>query len=161
MHPHVIGWWRARHERGHGHCHASAECGPGAGGGRGHGGPWAFAGGHDGPGFGVRRPLRFLAHKLDLNEKQAAQLAKIVDELKTERAQAAVDDRRSVAQLADAVSGESFDAEAAKQAGKRRVESTERVEAAVAKALGELHALLDAEQRETLSYLLRSGLLGI
>ena len=26
-------------------------------------------------GFGVRRPLRFLAHKLDLNEKQITELA--------------------------------------------------------------------------------------
>ena len=160
MHPHVIGWWRSRHERGHGHCHASSECGPG--GGRGHGGPpWAHAGGPEGPGFGVRRPLRFLSHKLDLNEKQSAQLAKIIDELKTERAQAAVDERRSVAGLADSVSGESFDANAASQAAKRRVESAERVAAAVEKALKEIHALLDAEQRETFAYLLRSGMLGI
>ena len=46
-------------------------------------------------GFGVRRPLRFLAHKLELDEKQITELARILDELKTERAQAAVDDRRT------------------------------------------------------------------
>ena len=36
-----------------------------------------------GGGFGVRRPLRFLAHKLELDEKQVVQLARILDELKT------------------------------------------------------------------------------
>ena len=50
-----------------------------------------------GGGFGVRRPLRFLAHKLDLDNDQVVQLARILDELKIERAQAAVDDRRALA----------------------------------------------------------------
>src|SRR5207244_3357986 len=45
-------------------------------------------------GFGVRRPLRFLAHKLDLDDRQVAALARILDALKTERAQAEVDRRR-------------------------------------------------------------------
>ena len=35
--------------------------------------------------FGVRRPLRFLAHKLDLDEKQITALMRILDEVKTER----------------------------------------------------------------------------
>ena len=61
-------------------------------------------------GFGVRRPLRFLAHKLDLDEKQITELARILDELKTERAQAAVDDRRALADFADSLAGEAFDA---------------------------------------------------
>jgi hypothetical protein len=38
-------------------------------------------------GFGVRRPLRFLAHRLELDEKQVAALAKVLDDLKIERAQ--------------------------------------------------------------------------
>src|SRR5262245_8462388 len=61
--------------------------------------PWAWGGSMPGDegfgpggGFGVRRPLRFLAHKLELDEQQVVQLARILDELKTERAQAAVDD---------------------------------------------------------------------
>jgi hypothetical protein len=45
--------------------------------------------------FGVRRPLRFLAYKLGLQESQVAELAKILDDVKTERAQAAVDHRRT------------------------------------------------------------------
>src|SRR5262245_562614 len=60
-------------------------------------------------GFGVRRPLRFLAHKLDLDDRQVAELARILDELKTERAQAEVDRRRTVSAFADALSGDAFD----------------------------------------------------
>jgi Spy/CpxP family protein refolding chaperone len=157
MHPSMIAWWRSHREAAHGHCHASAGFGHGHGG----GGPWSFGSHGDGGGFGVRRPLRFLIHKLELDEKQAAQLAKILDELKTERAQAAVDDRRSTAAFADAVQGEAFDQESAKVAAKRRAETAERVALAVEKALGEIHALLDAEQRETLAYLIRTGALGI
>src|SRR4029453_5507670 len=53
-------------------------------------GQFGFGGGA----FGVRRPLRFLAYKLGLEETQVSELAKILDEIKTERAQAAVDHRR-------------------------------------------------------------------
>src|SRR5262249_54025915 len=60
--------------------------------------------------FGVRRPLRFLAYKLELDEAQVTRLAQILDELKTERAQAAVDDRRTLSAFADAMAGASFDA---------------------------------------------------
>ena len=35
----------------------------------------------EGSAFGVRRPLRFLAHKLDLDEKQVTALVRILDEL--------------------------------------------------------------------------------
>src|SRR5437667_12835797 len=53
-------------------------------------------GGLGGGAFGVRRPLRFLAYKLGLNEAQVAEMARILNDLKTERAQAAVDDRRAL-----------------------------------------------------------------
>src|SRR5579871_5676656 len=68
--------------------------------------PWSGEEGFGGGGFGVRRPLRFLAHKLELDEKQIVQLARILDALKTERAQAAVDDRRALADFADALGGD-------------------------------------------------------
>ena len=78
-------------------------------------------------GLGVRRPLRFLAHKLDLNEAQITEFARILNDLKTERAQVDVDDRRSLADFADAVAGEAFDASKATSAGAtRRVESSYR-----------------------------------
>ena len=85
--------------------------------------------------FGVRRPLRFMAHKLDLDDKQVAQLARILDELKTERAQAAVDDRRTMGEFADGLSGETFDAAKAAAGADRRVESARRLRDAVLRAL--------------------------
>ncbi len=115
----------------------------------------------EGSAFGVRRPLRFLAHKLDLDDKQVAALVRILDELKTERAQAAVDDRRSLAEFADAVAGETFDAARAASAGERRVQSAARVRDTLIRALQEIHAILTPEQRERLSYMLRTGILTV
>jgi Spy/CpxP family protein refolding chaperone len=112
-------------------------------------------------GFGVRRPLRFLAHKLELNDEQIGKLAKILDELKTERAQAAVDDRRTVSDFADALGGEAFDAAKAVGAGDRRVASATKLRDAVIRALDQIHAMLSPEQRQRLAYLIRSGALGL
>lgn len=172
MHPAVIEWWKAR--RAHGGCgEASAECGPasyGRSGGpwrhdsderhAGHGGGGEGWGDGDGGGsFGVRRPLRFLAYKLELDDRQVAELARLLDELKTERAQAEVDRRRTLAAFADAVGKDPFDEARATEAGKLRVESAERLRQAVVTALRGIHALLDAEQREKLAYLIRTGTL--
>ncbi|NUP04496.1 MAG: Spy/CpxP family protein refolding chaperone [Polyangiaceae bacterium] len=180
MYPGFFGWWKrggcgpsagcgphdGAHMHGHGHgCgprgfgrHGGGPFGPGGGGPFAHGGPdWDAEGG----GFGVRRPLRFLAWKLELEEEQVAKLATILDDLKTERAQASVDNRRSVASFADAVAGDTFDAAKAKEAGDARVKSAEQLREAVVKALGEIHAILDGEQRKKLSYLLRTGTLSI
>ena len=99
----------------------------------GHGGGDEFGGGGA---FGVRRPLRFLAFKLDLDEAQVSELAKVLDELKTERAQAAVDDRRTTAAFADGVSAEVFDAAKAAEGGTLRVKAAERLRDAVIKAPG-------------------------
>ena len=65
--------------------------------------------GHSGvqtSGFGVRRPLRYMAHRLDLDDEQIDVLAGILNVLKTERAQARLDEQRSIAGIADAVEGE-------------------------------------------------------
>ena len=112
-------------------------------------------------GFGVRRPLRFLAHKLDLDDRQVAELARILDELKTERAQAEVDRRRTLSAFADALSGDAFDAVKAAEGGELRVKSAERLRDAVLKALGQVHGLLNAEQRLRLAYLIRTGTLAV
>lgn len=111
--------------------------------------------------FGVRRPLRYLAYKLDLSEKQVEELARVLSELKTERAQAEVDARRSLSAFADAMDGESFDAALAGEGGARRVASAEQLRVAVVKALQRIHALLDAEQRSRLAYLIRTGTLSL
>jgi Spy/CpxP family protein refolding chaperone len=126
--------------RGHGHSDEGAEEG--------------FGGG-----FGVRRPLRFLAHKLDLDERQVGELARILDELKTERAQGEVDRRRTLTAFADALTGEAFDAARAAEGGELRVQSAGRLRDAVLKALQRIHAVLGPEQRARLAYLIRTGTL--
>jgi Spy/CpxP family protein refolding chaperone len=144
--------WREYFMRGRG----------GFGGRHGHGpGPGAGPGDDDGGSFGVRRPLRFLAYKLDLDEKQVTELAKILDQLKTERAQAAVDDRRTLADFADAIGAEGFDAAKATAGGERRVASASRLKDAVGTALSQIHAMLNPDQRGRLAYMIRTGVLGL
>lgn len=168
-HAAVINWWHQRRSRS---CNGwAADCGGQgnhghhASGGSHGGGSADFGdgGGDDGGGaggsFGVRRPLRFIAYKLDLNEKQVTELARVLDELKTERAQAEVDRRRTVAAWADAVSGDAFDASRADEGAKLRVSSAERLRDAVLKALQQIHAMLDSDQRAKLAYLIRTGTL--
>ena len=173
MYPGMMHWLRMRR---HGHCGQGAEAGPGGPGGFGgegwRAGPWGHGGG-GGPGsgsgddfggggaFGVRRPLRFLAYKLNLSEQQVGELVKILDELKTERAQAAVDDRRTTAAFADAIGLEQFNADKANEGGALRVLSAEKLRNAVVTALGRIHALLDQQQRTQLAYLIRTGVLSI
>jgi Spy/CpxP family protein refolding chaperone len=113
--------------------------------------------GHGHGRMGARRPLRFLAWKLELEEEQLGEVAKILAELKTERAQGEVDHEKSLAALADAVSEESFDATRAGEGAAFRVASAERMRAATVKALERLHRLLTPEQRRTLAYLIRTG----
>jgi Spy/CpxP family protein refolding chaperone len=169
MHPHMIDWWKhaRRASQAWG---VAAGCGPdNCGPSEHHESPWEsrFAGAshHDadfgGGAFGVRRPLRFLAHKLELDDKQVAELARLLDELKTERAQAAVDHRRSTAAFADSIANATFDeAQVAAVAGER-VRTAEHLRDAVVKALGKIHALLSAEQREKFAYLIRTGILSL
>ena len=115
--------------------------------------------GHAGSGsrMGVRRPLRFLAWKLELDEDQLAEVAKILAELKTERAQGEVDRAKGLAALADSVSAEQFDASRAGEGAALGVASAERMRSATLSALEGLHALLEPDQRRTLAYLIRTG----
>jgi Spy/CpxP family protein refolding chaperone len=112
-------------------------------------------------GFGVRRPLRFLAHKLDLDEKQVTEFARILSDLKAERAQAEVDERRSLAEFADALAGEVFEESKATSAGDRRVQSAAKVREALVTALRQIHAISSPDQRQRLAYLIRTGVLAI
>lgn len=112
-------------------------------------------------GFGVRRPLRFLADRLGLDERQMATLARILDDLKTERAQAEVDRRRTLAAFADALGPDAFDAAKAAEAGELRVASAGRVREAVIKALRDIHAVLNPDQRQRLAYFIRTGTLTV
>jgi Spy/CpxP family protein refolding chaperone len=109
--------------------------------------------------LGVRRPLRFLAYKLELSEAQVAVFAAILDELKTERAQAAVDQRRRTSALAETLESATFDEQRVRAIGDDQRQSDEKIHAAVARALKKMHEALDDEQRKRLAYLLRTGAL--
>lgn len=168
MYPGMLYWWRVH--RGGASCQDYAGCGPGER--ATHG--WRHArrsrseyaaapgDGELGAGaFGVRRPLRFLAYKLELDDQQVAELARILSELKTDRAQAEVDGRRATAAFADAIAGGQFDEQRAGEGGALRVASAGHMRDAVLKALARIHALLDEDQRERLAYLIRTGTLQI
>jgi Spy/CpxP family protein refolding chaperone len=176
MHPAMIEWWNERRRAHHG-CGDEAHFGHGPFGGRHRGhrhgpegfgdavenlrGAWAAHGDDEFGGFGVRRPLRFLVHKLELEEDQVSELARILNELKTERAQAAVDNRRVVAGFADAMAGEAFDEAKTTEVAAERVKSAERLKDALVKAMKSIHAILDAEQRAKFAYLVRTGVLSL
>lgn len=168
MYPGFIFWWNQTHRRESQACGATqAACGAGgATSAREQERPSSIYQAGDGScdygaGLGVRRPLRFLAYKLQLSDAQVGELARIISELKTERAQAEVDDRRVIASLADSVSGGSYDEAKAKEAATQRVKSAEKLQEQVVKALGRIHALLNEEQRAALGYLIRTGTLSL
>jgi len=173
MHPNMFDWWRfaRRPSRSWG---VSVGCDPDGCGPTGRqepdwevrfathlGGPGHSDGEIGGGAFGVRRPLRFLAHKLDLDDRQVAELARILSDLKTERAQAAVDHRRSTAAFADTIAEPTFDQAKVAEVAGARVRTAEHLRDALVKALGKIHALLTAEQREKLAYLIRTGVLSL
>lgn len=112
---------------------------------------------HTGPTLGVRRPVRYLAYKLDLDDAQVRELAGILDALKNARAQADVDWRRTTSDLAGALEQADFDEPAARSAMDARGRSGETLRAETLDTLKRLHRLLDPEQRRELAYLVRSG----
>ncbi len=163
MHPGFISWWQQRHgASGH---ESTVASGPHWGCGHHHhtenSDYWSASAVEDGGGFGVRRPLRFLAHKLELTEEQVAKVAVVLNTLKTERAQAEVDQRRRIATIAEAIEGSVFDADKLESAGQVQVATAERLKSAITAALRELHTVLDDTQRKKLAYLLRTGVLSL
>jgi hypothetical protein len=150
-------YFRHRHGAPFGRAYAFAGCGPSFG-----GAEQVFSRAHHreeeifgAGGLGVRRPLRWLAWRLDLDPEQVSAAAKILERLKLERAQAAVDLRRAASDLADAVESGEFARARVDSAGNVRLAAAGRVQQAVARALEELHALLDFEQRQKLAALIR------
>lgn len=102
-----------------------------------------------------------MAHQLDLDEEQIETLATILNVLKTERAQARLDEQRSITGIAAVVERDEFDKDAAAEALSARVEAAERLKEEVLTTLQKTHGMLDPEQRKRLAYLLRSGQLTI
>ncbi len=107
-------------------------------------------------GLGTRRPLRFLAHRLDLTQDQVNEASRILERLKIEREQSAVDLRRAAADVADAFDADTFDMERTDAATQKRVEAARAVQRAVAVTLREFHELLDEDQRSHLATLIRT-----
>lgn len=97
-----------------------------------------------------------MARQLDLDEDQVAKMAAIMDDLKTQRAQARVDRRKAIGVFADAFLADEFDRARVDEACNARADSERAVEEAVATALERTFEILDAEQRKRLAYLLRS-----
>lgn len=102
-----------------------------------------------------------MARQLELDDDQVEELAAILDDLKTERAQARVDRRKAVSIFADVFLGDAFDADRINEACEGRANAERKVEEAVARALEKTFALLDKDQRKRLAYLLRSEGLSI
>ena len=70
-----------------------------------------------------------------------------------------MDDRRTLAEFADAVAGEAFDNAKAGSAGDRRVASAARLREQCNPGLQQIHAILNPEQHPRLAYLIRTGVL--
>ena len=135
---------RARRFRAHHHPHHH----PGPGGGHGRG-------------FGVRRPLRFLMDRLDLDDAQVAEVSKLLEDYRLEREQAQLDRRRSASRIADLLAADTLDQAAVAQAADARVAAAKRARDALVDTITKLHAALGPEQRVKLSTLLRSGPLSL
>lgn len=137
---HHRGPWR----RGRGPGHHGG--GPGPGPHRHHGGP-----------FGGRRPMRFLARRLNLSDDQFRKVAAILSSLRVARQQAAVDRQRAMAHYATAMEADALDPAALDAAQAQQAAAAKAQHEAMAEALAGLHALLDDEQRAELSLLLREA----
>lgn len=110
-----------------------------------------------GPTFGVRRPLRHLAWKLNLSEAQIRDVVDVLDRLKTAYNQARLDQDRSTSEVAAAFTETAFDADRVTAALANRTRATEVLNADLLEATRRIFELLNEEQRREFAYLLRSG----
>jgi hypothetical protein len=110
-----------------------------------------------GPMFGVRRPLRHLAWKLNLSEVQVRALVDVLDRLKTGYGQARLDQDRSTSEVAAVFAASEFDNERAGAALQSRTRATETLNQELLTAVRGIFDLLSEEQRREFAYLLRSG----
>ena len=120
---------------------------------------WHRGGGgwHSGANFGVRRPLRFLTHRLDLDDNQVRRMATVLNHLKTEREQAQLDEKRTVASLAELLTEGTPTLEQCKTTLSTRVSSAEQLHDETAKAVVAISDLLDDDQRSEFIDLLLAG----
>jgi len=110
-----------------------------------------------GPTFGVRRPLRHLAWKLNLTEAQIRDVVDVLDKLKTAYNQARLDRDRSTSEVAAVFAGAAFDSERAGAALAMRTRASEALNQELLAAMRRIFELLNEDQRRDFAYLLRSG----
>ncbi|MGK0337995.1 MAG: hypothetical protein ACJAYE_001526 [Candidatus Azotimanducaceae bacterium] len=103
--------------------------------------------GHSSAGFGVRRPLRYLAHRLDLDENQMRRMATVLNQLKTEREQAVLDEKRTVAGLAGIMAEGTPTLDECREVLTGRTKATAQLNEETAKSIVAICDLLDDEQR--------------
>lgn len=107
--------------------------------------------------FGVRRPLRYLAHHLDLDESQTRRMAAVLNQLKTEREQATLDEKRTVTALAAMLEDGTPTLDEARAVLDERVRSAETLKEETARAVVAISDFLDDDQREVFINLLLTG----
>lgn len=105
---------------------------------------WHHSGGS---GFGVRRPLRYLSHHLDLDESQVRRMATVLNSLKTEREQVELDEKRTVAAMANLLESGTPTLDEVREVLDVRVKSAELLKEETAKSLVSISDFLDDDQR--------------
>ena len=116
---------------------------------------WHNRGG--GRSFGVRRPLRYLAYKLELDESQTRRMARVLNQLKTEHEQAELDEKRTVASMAALLEDGTPTLDEVREALAGRVQSAEVLQEETAKGLVAISDFLDDDQRDEFINLLLTG----
>lgn len=110
-----------------------------------------------GSNFGVRRPLRYLAHRLDLDDSQTRRMASVLNQLKTEREQAELDEKRTVAAMANLLADGTPTLDEVRGTLIGRVKSAEQLLEETAKAVVTICDFLDDDQRDEFINLLLTG----
>lgn len=118
---------------------------------------WHSHQGRGSSGFGVRRPLRYLAQRLDLDDSQTRRMASVLNQLKTEKEQAALDEKRSVAAIAELLTRETPTLEQCRETLVGRLDSARQLNEETAKAIVTISDILDDDQREEFTNLLLTG----
>lgn len=131
------------HSRSHDHCRKHHRRGRG----RRFGGKGAKM-------FAMKRPLRFLVHKLELDDDQSMIVADAMNDFRIERAQFEVDRSRAKKTLMDALKKETFDDDQANDAIEAAASATKALQTAFTASLKRIHAVLDEGQRQKLAVLL-------
>ena len=107
---------------------------------------WHHGGG--GHGFGVRRPLRYLTHHLELDESQVRRMATVLNSLKTEREQAELDEKRTIAAMAGLLEEGTPTLDEVRGVLDVRVKSAEQLKEETAKSVVAISDFLDEDQRQ-------------